>query len=246
MKTLIQLVITEFRLHLRDFQTIFWSLVFPAVMILLFGQVFGSSRTVTPGQTGYLEFFIPGLLALSAASVAFFSIAVQVAQYRDQGIYRRFRVTPVKTIHLILGHILPALVLVLLNIVIVLALTGFVYDRQPTGSWLAVVAATALSYLAFAALAFALAALVRSGRAASSASVALLMPMMLLSGVLFPLEVLGDGLRVAAKFLPLTPSAELLRGVWLGTSGDLATNSLILGAWTAAGLLVSYRYFRWE
>ncbi len=246
MKALSRLIITELRLYLRDFQTIFWSLLFPAVMIILFGQVFRSPASAVGGQPSYLSFFIPGLLALSAASVAFFSIAVEVAGYRDQGIYRRLRVTPVRTIHLVLGHILPALVLVLASIAIVLVLAGLLYDYQAAGSWLEVVGAAGLSYLAFAALAFALAAVVRSGRAANSAAVALLMPMMLLSGVLFPLEVLGSGFRVLARFLPLTPSVELLRGIWLGTPGNAVANILTLAAWLAAGLLISYRYFRWE
>ncbi|MCL6581035.1 MAG: ABC transporter permease [Firmicutes bacterium] len=246
-KRLLTMAWTEFKVYLRDSQTVLWTLAFPVVMILLFGELFGGRAAGGSSHPHpYLTHFLPGLLALSGASVGLFSVGVQVAQYRDHGVYRRLRVTPVTTLELVLSHVLPALGLVLVNLVIVLTMGRVVYGCSPKTSFLALALASSLTYLAFACLGFALASVTRTGRAANSAVVALLMPMMLLSGVLFPPDLLSEGLRTLSACLPLTPAVDLMRGLWLGTTSLLAPETAMVAGWLALGLAVTGRLFTWD
>lgn len=244
-KRLLILSFTEFKVYLRDTQTVLWSLAFPVIMILLFGEVFSGSSTGV-GGIGYLSYFIPGLVALSGATVALFSVGVQVAQYRDYGVYRRLRVTPVTTFDLVLSHVLPGLLLVMVNLVIILVMGRLVYGCIPQVGAFPLALASALVYVTFACLGFALASVTRTGRAANSAVIALLMPMMLISGVLFPSELLSEGVRVLARFLPLTPAVDLIRGLWTGSLTLVAGETVMLAGWLGLGLVITQRLFAWD
>lgn len=245
MRSLLPLSWSEFKLFWRDAQMVFWTLAFPMALVVVFAEIYRAAAGA-PGAVQYLTHFMPGLLALSAACVPFFSIGVTVAQYRDLSIYRRLRTCPVSPLHLAASHIFPALVLTVLAGVLVTAIAGLVYECLPEGPLPGLLLAVVISYLAFSSLAFALASIMRTGGAANSAAVALLMPMMLLSGVLFPHSALSEGLRSVSGVLPLTHAVNIVRIAWHG-SGSLAdANLLWLGGWMTLGLVVSRLWFRWE
>jgi ABC-2 type transport system permease protein len=74
----------------------------------------------------------------------------------------------------------------------------------------------------------------------------------------FPLDVLPDGLARVAELLPLTPAVDLMRIGLLGVTADgtvvdfaesfgaAVQPVVVLAAWTAVGIWLVRRYFRWE
>jgi ABC-2 type transport system permease protein len=106
-------------------------------------------------------------------------------------------------------------------------------------------AAVLLSTLSIVSLGFLIASVVPTARFAQPLSAAILYPMVGLSGIFFPLEILPRPLELVALSLPMTHAVALLQGIWDGTGwrpGSTAALVLIFGVCTA----VSTRVFRWE
>ena len=107
-------------------------------------------------------------------------------------------------------------------------------------------AALLLGTAAFAGLGLAMAGALRAEATLAGAN-ALFLVLLLLGGVVVPIDRLPGPLASLAGLLPLAPLSELLR-IALGApgGGDPLGPALVLGAWAAGAILVAMRSFRWE
>jgi ABC-2 type transport system permease protein len=102
-----------------------------------------------------------------------------------------------------------------------------------------------LSAFSFAAVGYIVAGLSPTARIAQVVGQALYFPMMFLSGVAFPPEIMPEGVRAAANWLPLTQVVNLLQNLWFGQGWSIQS-VLILGLMLVLGTVVSVYTFRWE
>jgi ABC-2 type transport system permease protein len=104
--------------------------------------------------------------------------------------------------------------------------------------------AVALGTAAFAGLGLAMAGRLRAEATLAVANAAFV-GLLLLGGVVVPLDQLPSPLAAIGSVLPAAPLAELLR-VAAGAGGDGVRAAALLGAWAAAGVVLAIREFRWE
>jgi len=122
-----------------------------------------------------------------------------------------------------------------------------IYHVQFEGNALNVFLGFTLSSLSFFSLGYILAGLLPTARTAQVVGLALLYPMLFLSGAGFPRELLPETIIKISAFLPLTYVVTLLRGLWIGEAWSMHTTEIIvLFALLVAGVLVSIKTFRWE
>ena len=106
-------------------------------------------------------------------------------------------------------------------------------------------AASSLSALAFVAVGYVIAGVVRSERLALAAGMVIYFPMMFLSGAAMPLETMPENVRRVAGWLPLTHVVRLLQDLWFGTGWSWNSGLVLLGM-VVLGTSVSAVVFRWE
>jgi ABC-2 type transport system permease protein len=246
MSAYIRLTVTEVKLFLREWQTMFWTLLFPPLMLLLFGEIYGNEPREMLEGYGFVDQFVPGLVAIGIAGTSLFTIGATLATYRERQILRRLRVTPLHPLVIIVAHLVSGLVLVVLDTILLVVLAGSVYQTRIGGSLLAILGALGLGTLSFFALGFLLASLLPTARAANAAAMALFMPMISLSGAIFPSAFLPDSFQKVAQIIPLTYVVNVLKAAWLGQGLDQALDLVILIALGLAGGTLSVVFFRWE
>lgn len=206
------------------------------------------ARSVDSSELRYIDFLVPGLLAMALSQSAVFGVAVTLVSWRERGIFRRLRVTPLPIAEFSLARVLSHLLLAVAQAVILLAV-GWAFFGVHLGVNLgALVPLVIAGALCFIAIGFFVGAVSRTQDSAAAIGQLVTLPMVFLAGVFFPLTTAPAWLREVAKFLPLTYLANGLRDVAIrghsigSTLPDLA---VLLGVTLVLGL-VSLRFFRWE
>ena len=96
MKGLVKLFWVEFKLYMRQPQAAFFSLVFPLLLLFMFGSIYGNKPTPFFGGRGMVDVSTPAYIAIIMGSTGLMSISIVVSTYRERGVLRRFRATPLR------------------------------------------------------------------------------------------------------------------------------------------------------
>ncbi|MFF0382199.1 ABC transporter permease [Streptomyces sp. NPDC004286] len=237
---------TEFRLFGREPLAVFWTLLFPALLLAILGSI-PSFRHADPDLGGLrpVDAYVPiaVLVALILSGVQ--ALPQTLTGYRERGILRRVSLTPVRP-----AALLSAQMVVLGTVAAGSALLALLVGRlafgvrlpgQPVGYLLALLLATATAL----ALGSVVSALSRTTKTAGAIGSAVLFPMMFCAGVWLPVRAMPHAL---ARTVGLTPFGAAARALDDAAAGHWpAWGHLgVLAAWTVLLTAAAARWFRWE
>jgi ABC-2 type transport system permease protein len=205
-------------------------------------------RGIRTTGTSYLDYLLPGLIAMSIMSSAVVGIATLLVGYREQRILKRLRATPLAAWEFVGATVLSQLVMVVVQLGVLTGLAVAVFGVHVAGNLGLALGLASLGGLAFLTIGFAISGLARTTDAAGVVSNAVTMPMLFLSGVYFPVSAMPSWLKPLIGLLPLTYLANGLRDVLLrGASlGSIVVDVVALLLTAGLGFSVSARAFRWE
>lgn len=218
-------------------------------------EALGDQRPITVDVQGvesqdlrYIDFLVPGILAMSIMNSGMIGLATAFVSYREKGILRRVKATPFPLSSFIGARIISQVIVAVAQAMVLVLLGMLLFDLQIDGSLINVVVMVTIGSVAFLSLGFVVSSLARNTEAAASLSNAFSFPMLFLSGVFFPVDNAPAWLQPITKIIPLTYLANGLRNVMVRGS-DLPSewlNIVVLIATCAIGLIVSVRFFKWE
>lgn len=175
------------------------------------------------------------------------SLVTIIAIYRESGILKRLRATPLRPHTILTAQVLVKLLFTLITMAGLL-LAGKRYYPVPIDVPLASFAlALVVSTVAILSVGFLIASLVPTARFAQPVGTLVFYPMIGLSGLFMPIASLPPALRVLARLLPLTYVTSLLKGIWQGE--PWMAHAPDLGALLVVFVIcigLSARVFRWE
>ncbi len=237
MRGLMSLVLMDLKLSLRNVVATFFTFAFPVLMVLLFGSLYGNAPVPAAGGAGVMDRAVAGYaVALVMGSAAFVGLPVEVAARRQNGVLRRFRVTPLSPMAVMASLIVVNTIVCAAGSVTLVA-AGFLAWGARLPSDLLVLPAFLLCAGSLLALGLLIAGAATSVKAALAVSMALFYPMMFLSDGTIPVQYLPAGLRSIAWFLPMNWAVRLLRGVWLGQGWDIPASGVLLVILVVGGTL---------
>ena len=247
MRSFWKLTWVELKLYLREPMAAFFTLGFPMMMLFLFGSIFGNRPTSFFGGLGSVDVSVPGYTAMIIATSGLLSLAITMATYREKGILRRMGATPLRPQTILAAQVSVIFLMTLAGMVLLIVAAKLVYGLRFTGNPFSFFGGFLLASFSFFSLGFVLAGLLPTARTAQVVTMVIFYPMLFLSGSVIPREVLPEGVRRAAQFLPLTHVVNLLRGLWMGKSwGDELTAVIVLASMLVVCVVVSALTFRWE
>lgn len=248
MKSLLKMTWMEAKLFLREPVSAFFTLIFPLLMLFIFATIYGGKPV--PGTTSTLEAIsslIPSFTAMIIGMIGLMPVTITMATYRENGILRRLRTTPVSPLIIMAAQVIVVFVMTSLGVLLLVAAGRLVYHVHSNGNILSILAGYILSSLGFFGIGFILAGIMPTARTAQIVSMVLLYPMLILSGAAWPRELMPEGIQKISAFLPLTYVVDLLRGLWMGESWGLhILDVIVLITMLAAGIFFSIKLFRWE
>ena len=205
-------------------------------------------RQVNTLNASYIDWFIPGILAMSLMNSGIIGFSTAFVSFREKGILRRIKVTPFPLWKFTLARIVAALVIALVTSGILIGFGWLVWGLTVRGSALLIVLAIVVVSLAMLSIGYAVAAISPNTETAASYANLITFPMMFLSGVFFPLGAMPGWLQPVIRLMPLKYGVEALREPMLYGRGIAAIGQdlLILLAVFAVCLLYAVRFFRWD
>jgi len=248
LRGLLTLTWLEIKIFVREPLGVIGTVGVPVLVFIVLGRIFrprgGQASANAPDL---MTVDLPILAAILIALSAVLSLITIVAIYREGGILKRLRATPLRSVTILTAHVLVKLLFTAVTLVGMI-LAGKRYF--PTGINAPFVSfGAALLYCTFCivSMGFVIASVVPTARFAQPVGTLIMYPMVGLSGLFVPIHALPPALQVLARMLPLTYTVSLLRGIWRGEgwiahSGDVAALGLIFLICTA----VSSRVFRWQ
>ncbi len=236
----------ETKVFMREPLGVVGSLAMPVIIFIVLGRSLGSGRLdATSGDQA--PFNVPILAALFIAVGAVLSLVAIISIYREGGILKRLRATPLSPVTILSAHVFVKLVFTVVGLgLLVLAgrqfFPGAMDVHLPSFT-----AALLLSTLSILSIGFVIASIVPTARFAQPIGAAFLYPMIAVSGLFFSLEQLPRPLQIVANGLPTTHAVSLMRGIWDGSGwgahwGNVAALILVFAACTG----LSTKIFRWE
>jgi ABC-2 type transport system permease protein len=240
---------------LRTRRTIFLSVIFPVILLVLFNSIFtqgGNQHTTLPdgSRIDIQAYFTAGLLAYAATLSTFTTLAIVITTKRESGELKRFRGTPMPAWTFVAAWILRALAQVAVMAVVLLGIGAVAYGVDvPAGQLLGLVIYLLLGTAAMCALGIAITAFTPTVDAASTIGPFTVVILSFFSGVWIPVDSLSSTLENLGKLFPLFHLADGLQTTLVpGASGIglTANNVTALAVWAAVGIMIAARRFQWK
>ena len=239
MRALAAQVRLELTLTLRNGESLLLTLGIPVAILVFFSLV-----DVLPINGDAVDFLAPGVLALAVLATAFANLAIATAFDRSYGVLKRLGATPLGRPRLVAAKALAVLVVIALQ-TLVLAVAALALGWRPDVEPLPLILGLVLSVAAFTGLALVVAGRLRA-RVALAVANAVFVVLLLLSGMVFPLDKLPSGVRDAARALPSTALAETTRGALSADTPVPGRVWPVLIVWALASIALAVALFRWE
>jgi ABC-2 type transport system permease protein len=198
----------------------------------------------------YLDFLLPGVLALMVMQNSLFGIGSGLTRWKEKGILRRFRVTPLKPVEFLGATVLNYIAVGLATSAIIVGLATALLHATVVLPLLALLLVLLLGMACFLAIGFIVAGVAKTQEATIPIVNLISFPMMFLSGIFFPVSSLPKTLAHIVHYFPLTYVAGALRGLMSGqltlAAPAMRTDLLGMVAWVAIAGFVAARVWRWE
>jgi len=236
----------ETKIFTREPMGFVGTLVMPVVLFIVLGRAFGSVKPVNMTQVD-IPFNAAILAAVLIAISAVQSLVAIISIYREGGILKRLRATPLSPVTILGAHVVVKLIFTVMSLALLLLAGRRLFPGVMQVNVFSFTVAVLLSTLSILSLGFVIASVVPTARFAGLVSGATLYPMLALSGLFFPVERFPRALKALAYLLPTTHAVALLDGVWDGSGWgahwvDVAALLVLFAAYTA----LSTKVFRWE
>ena len=230
---------------------LFFTIMLPLMMLVLFNALFGGDTVETEqGPWPVNQFYTGGLAVFTAVSATYTNLANMVPIRREEGVLKRWRGTPMPTSVYLTGFVGSAVVLAAAGAAIMLTIGVLAYDLEIEAAKVpAMIVTFLIGVCSFSALGLAVAALVPNARSAAAVANATILPLGFISNVFIPIEDPPQWLETLGNIFPLKPFVVSFQDTLNPLVPAPAFNwdkLAFIALWGVAGAIVAVRYFRWE
>jgi len=244
----------ELKEFFRQRESVVFTLMFPVILLLVFGAVLDYDLG---SGVSFTQYFMAGIIAAGVLGASLQNMAISIATERSDGTLKGLAGTPMPKSAYFVGKVVQVLA-VTLAIIVVLLFIGVVFygiDLPSGTDWLTFAWVAVLGAAACTLLGIALSSLAKNGRSASATVTPFALLLQFISGVFFQFSEVPTWLQTVAAVFPLKWMAQGLRSVFLpdalaaaepAGTWELGRVALVLGIWCVVGLVLCVRTFRWQ
>lgn len=204
-------------------------------------------KPMTEKGTRYIDFLIPGLIAMNVMMSTMWGISYTLIEARTKKLLRRMVATPMPKWEYILSHITARIVLCFAEAAIIFAFAYYYFDIKIEGSLLAFITLFISGILGFSGLAVLIASRTAKTQIGNGLINLIIMPMMLLSGIYFSYHNFPDAVVPFIQALPLTMLADGVKAIFNESAGfaEVWKYILILNTFGLITFVIGLRYYKW-
>jgi imidazolonepropionase-like amidohydrolase/ABC-type multidrug transport system permease subunit len=242
MKPYKALIAIDLKLAMRNRSVIFFNYLFPLAFFFIFGQAMHGERGAA------MTIVISMVLVIGILGNGLMGAGIRAVQEREANILRRYKVTPISPLPLLVASVVTGWILYMPNVLLIFTLAHFMYGMPWPRSMVSVLIFVTFAVVGFRSVGLIIASVVNSMQESQLVVQLVYLPMLFLSGVTFPPTMFPMWLQIVTLFLPATYVVTGIKGMLLQNEGIVANRlpalALVLTAFV--GLFIAYKLFRWE
>ncbi|PZQ89539.1 MAG: ABC transporter [Leifsonia xyli] len=250
----------EVRSYFRQGDTVFFTFLFPLLMLTIFSVAFSSmsfGNAADGTAVSAAQYYLPAMLAAGVLLSGLQNMATDIAVEKSDGTLKRLAGAPLSPVSYFIGKIGQVLVTSILQAALLIVVARVAFDVPlPTepSSWVTFAWVFLLGVTTCAILGIGLSGLPRSGKSATAVIIPIVLVLQFISGVYIQFSLLPEWLQNIANLFPLAWLAHGMRSVFLpdayaavevGGAWNLGGVALVCSIWLVAGLIVTRLTFRW-
>jgi ABC-2 type transport system permease protein len=242
----------ELKIFLREPLGAIGTIVIPVVVFILVGRAIVPKdlSKLAPANlpaNSFIGVGLPVFVSVFISISAVLSLVTIISIYREGGILKRLRATPLRPQTILTAHVIVKLLLTAATIALMVMAGKRYYPVGIHVPFVKFTIALLISTCSILSIGFLIASIVPTARFAQPIGAVIMYPMLAVCGLFVPIALLPLILRMVSKVVPLTYAVSLLAGMWKGDAwaahlGDLAALAVLFVAFTA----LSAKVFRWE
>ena len=237
----------EIKIFVREPLGVFATIGIPVLVLVVMGRVIGSRPPAVLAANTLVRVGLPVFVCIMIAINAVLSLVTIISIYREGGILKRLRATPLRPQTILAAHVTVKLLLTAATLILMVLAGKRYYPVDVNVPIISFTIALLVTTVSILSIGFLIASLVPTARFAQPVGAFILYPMIALSGLFVPIASLPPMLQIAARVMPLTYAVSLLEGIWRGDAwlahaGDLLALAIVFVVCAA----LSAKMFRWE
>ena len=242
MKAYIALFRSNLQLTMRDRSVVFFNYLFPLIFFFAFAELFHA------GTGMGIAYFVGTVLTMGILGNGLWGAGMRSVQDREADILRRFKVTPISPLPILVAAMMSGWVLYLPAVVVLLALAHFIYGMPLPPNWISLLVMVTLGVCALRAIGLILGAVTNTMQEAMIYIQLLYMPMLFLSGATIPAAMLPNWAQTVGEFMPAAYLVTGFQGIFFHNQtifDNLAPAGALLLS-IIVGTFLAMQLFRWE
>lgn len=247
MKSFLVLFKNELKLNIRNMNMVIFAVIMPLVVLLILGLLNGTKPAAEGVAYSFMEQSSGALCTISICAGGLMGIPLLVSEYRERKILKRFKVTPVSPIKLLMVELAIYVLYCVVSLITLLPMAMIFYKVAVHGSWLAFLGSWLLTMISTLSLGMMVGGLAKNTKSASVIASLLYFPMLIFSGTTLPFESMPEAMQKIVSLFPLTQGIQLMKATFLGLPVDnIGLPILVMAAVTVICTGISIKYFKWE
>ena len=247
MKTFGKMLKVEAKLSIRDMNMIIFAEIMPLIVLVIIGIVYGNKEAFPGAGYTFLEQNFGALCSIAICAGGLMGLPLNISEYRERKILKRFQVTPVSPLMILIVPVAIFVLYSISSIVLLWIVAKLFWGFTFRGSYFLFLAGWLLVLIPMLSIGMLVGGMAKNSKSASVWASVLYFPMLVFSGATLPYEVMPEVMQKMVNIMPLTQGIKILKVAVLGLPLTDVTFAIVAMTVLAAVCIgISIRYFRWE
>lgn len=247
MKAYRTLLKTELKLSLRGMDMLIFAIIMPLVVLVILGIIYGDKPAFEGAGYTFIQQSFGALATISISAGGVMGLPLVISDYRSKQILKRFKVTPVSPVIILLTEVTMYFLYALISLLTLFAVAYLFFSFKLQGNVLKFISGWILVISSMFSIGIMVGGIAKDSKTAGIIASILYFPMLIFSGATLPYEVMPKAMQNVVDVLPLTQGIKILKAATLGLPMDNILLPVII--MTAIALICSFvavRFFKWE
>ncbi|WP_036225302.1 ABC transporter permease [Mesoaciditoga lauensis] len=247
MKAFAALTKNEFKLFFRSTSSVFYVLFFSSILLLIFGGMSGNKPMAQLGGYGMVEVEIPSFMMIVILITGVVTFPVDVSMAREKKILKRFMATPISPFQILFSQFIVNFIMSMAGALLLVVVGKIVFNANFYGNAWTMLIAYIITAISTYSVGLMVASISPNSKAATVIGNFIYLPMIFLTGAVYPIQLMPPVMKNIAKVIPFTYGVNLLNGGWFGAKiGSFTMDFIVLAIVFIVGAGISLFTFKWE
>ena len=247
MKSFITMLKTELKLSLRGMDMFIFAICMPIVVLVAIGVIYGNKPAFEGANYTFLEQSFGAITSIAICAGGVMGLPLVVSDYRSKHILKRFKVTPVDPIIILLVQVTIYALYSLVSMISLFLVAKLFFKFNMQGNILNFILGWLLVMISMFSIGIMVGGISKDSKIAGVIASVLYFPMLIFSGATIPYEVMPNIMKNIVDLFPLTQGIKILKSAILGQSVEnIIIPIVIMLIITAICSAVAIKCFKWE